>query len=404
MFKVTTTARFWAFAFLTLTLTTRVVFGQTERVLFTFASVNDGARPSGALVSDAAGDLYGSTISGGTGGQGVVFKLTRVGGGWVETVLHDFTGGSDGGYPQAPLALDAAGNVYGAANYGGGANLGVVFELSPSAGGWTETVLHSFGSGTGDAAAPYSGLVSDIEGNLYGTAPIASGGYGAVFELSPVTGGGWNYSIIHTFAGHTSDGAIPYSGLIVDPFGKLYGMTEAGGASGVGTVFAMTPSASGWNESVIYNFKGGSDGQSPFSNLTLGMPGHLYGMTLLGGTAGEGTVFELALVGGQWQEKVIHSFGSYTGDALEPVGTLVADSSGKLFGANAFGGAHNAGAVFELTPSGANWKEKLVYSFLRPRNTDPGAVDNVILDAAGNLYGVGPGGAKNAGVVFEVTP
>jgi uncharacterized repeat protein (TIGR03803 family) len=263
--------------------------------------------------------------------------------------------------------------------------------------------LHNFVPGDA-AAVPLAGLTSDAAGNLFGTAGIATDGYGAVFELSPVARCGWNYSVIHTFGGHTWDGANPYSTVVLDSLGHLYGMTAAGGASGAGVVFGMTPTASGWKESVIYNFKGGTDGQAPFGNLTLGAPGHLYGTTLLGGTAAQGTAFEVGLFsGGQWREHVIHSFGSYSGDSLNPTGSLVIDGSGNLFGAS-IGGAYGNGAVFELTPSDAGWNEKLVYSFLPPHNSSLAPLNNVILDSAGNLYGVAPGGAKNEGVVFEVMP
>jgi uncharacterized repeat protein (TIGR03803 family) len=378
-------------------------FAQHEKVLYTFSGTG-GALPMGTLVTDAAGNLYGSTQSGGTKGAGVVFKLVRAGGGWVETVLHNFTGSNDGGGPQTPLVVDSAGNVYGTAYFGGGSNLGVVFELSPSASGWTEKVLHSFGSISGDAAAPYTGLAADTTGNLYGTTTIAAGGYGAVFELSRANGSGWNYSVIHTFGGHTSDGAIPYSSVVFGQLGNLYGMTEQGGAFGAGTVFSMSLSASGWDESVIYNFKGGSDGEAPFGNLTLGSAGRLYGTTLLGGADGQGTAFELTLeASGEWSGRVIHSFGSFTGDGLSPASTLGIDAAGNLLGTTSLGGARNAGTIFELKPDGASFNERLVLSFSGPANSNPQAVGNVILEG-GSLYGVGPGGATRAGVVFEVTP
>jgi uncharacterized repeat protein (TIGR03803 family) len=377
-------------------------FGQILRVLNSFNGTN-GAEPFGTLVSDAAGNFYGATISGGSGNQGVVFKLTRSGGGWVETVLHNFTGGDDGGGPQTPLAVDAAGNVYGAATYGGvGANLGVVFEISPSASGWTETVLHSFIPGD-PLAAPYAGVALDRAGNIYGTTTLAGGGYGGVYELSPTTGGGWHYSPIHVFQSHGHDGAIPYSPVTVGPHGVLYGVTEQGGTAGVGTVFSLTPSSTGWRESVLYSFQSGTDGSSPFGGVTVGPSGQLYGTTLLGGANGEGTLFGLTLDSGKWSEQILYSFGSFTGDALTPAGPLAINASGNLFGATSFGGANGKGTIFELTQNGGSWQDNIIYSFATT-NDGLNGVTAVTLDRADNIYGVGPGGAKREGMVYEIVP
>lgn len=378
------------------------LFGQTERVLYTFTGGNDGSRPFGSLVADSAGSLYGATAEGGTGSGGVVFKLTRSGGGWVETVLHDFAGGSDGFEPLSPLVLDAAGNVYGATAYGGTAAGGTIFEISPSGDGWTETVLFSLGES--GATDPIAGLAADAAGNLFGTTSTSSTGFGAVFELSPSTGGGWSFSILHIFAG-SKDGAYPYGTVILDPSGNLYGTTELGGLDW-GTVYEITRTSSGWNHSVIYGFRAGKDGEAPFGNLTFSPTGHLYGTTIEGGTAGQGTAFELTpSPSGKWSERVIHSFGTYVGDSLGPAGSLVMDGRGNLYGATAWGGAFNNGAVFELRPTGTNWHEKLLYSFLRPSEGDAREIDNVILDSVGDLYGVATSiGAKSSGIVFEVVP
>jgi uncharacterized repeat protein (TIGR03803 family) len=376
-------------------------FGQQLRTLNTFNGHN-GSQPFGPLVADAKGNLYGATVFGGIGtaNSGVVFKLTRSGGGWVETVLHSFTGGDDGGEPVPPLAVDAHGNVFGAASYGGvGTNGGAIFELSPSASGWTETILYNFVPGSG-SSVPGS-VVFDAAGNLWGTVGIDTGGFGGVFELSPASGGGWNYSVVHTFTGSAHDGSFPYGSLLVSSHGVIYGVTERGGSADSGTVYALTPGSTGWNESVIYSFQGGADGEDPFGGVVEGASGTLYGTTLIGGTDSQGTAFELSLSGGQWSEQVLYSFGS-AGDAINPSGPLAIDHSGNLFGATQFGGTYNRGAVFELTPSAGTWQEKVVFSFAGPSNLN--GVNAVLPDRADNLYGVGPGGAKGDGIVFEITP
>jgi uncharacterized repeat protein (TIGR03803 family) len=374
-------------------------FAQHLRILNTFNGHN-GSQPFGPLVADAKGNLYGATVSGGSGNQGVVFKLTRSGGGWVEAVLHNFTGGDDGGGPVPPLAVDAHGNVFGAASFGGvGTNGGAIFELSPTASGWTETVLYSFVPGSG-SAAPGS-VAFDAAGNIWGTVGIATGGFGGVFQLSPDSGGGWNYLLVHSFTGSEHDGSFPYGSLLVSSHGVIYGVTEKGGSADAGTVYALTPTSTGWNESVIYSFQGGADGEDPFGGVVESAPGTLYGTTLLGGAHSLGTAFELSLSGGQWSEQLLYSFGS-AGDAINPAGPLSIDHSGNLFGATQFGGAYNRGAVFELTPSSGNWLEKVVYSFAVPTNLN--GVNAVLPDLKDSLYGVGPGGATNEGIVFEITP
>jgi uncharacterized repeat protein (TIGR03803 family) len=376
-------------------------FGQHLRILNTFTGPN-GSQPFGPLVADAKGNLYGATVFGGAGNAnaGVVFKLTRSGGGWVETVLHSFTGGDDGGGPVPPLAVDSHGNVFGAASFGGvGTNGGAIFELSPTASGWTETVLYSFVPGSGSAAP--GPVVLDAAGNLWGTAGIATGGLGGVFELSPASGGGWNYSLVHTFTGSAHDGSFPYGSLLVSKHGVIYGVTEQGGSADKGTVFALTPSATGWNESVIYSFQGGSDGEDPFGGVTQLASGQLVGTTLLGGIYSMGTIFELTPGNGQWSRFILYNFASFTGDAINPAGPLSLDRSGNLFGATQFGGAYNRGAVFELLPNAGGWAEKVVYSFNVPANLN--GFTAVLPDRFDNLYGVGPGGARD-GIVFEIVP
>jgi uncharacterized repeat protein (TIGR03803 family) len=202
----------------------------TTTILHSFAGGNsDGAYPSfGSLVRDSSGNLYGTTYSGGTGGEGVVFKTTSTG---TTTILHSFAGGnSDGAYAFAGLDMDSSGNLYGTTYSGSTGGAGVVFKTTSTG---TTTVLHSFTGGNSDGANPYAGLVMDSSGNLYGT--TYSGGAGVVFKTTS-TG---TTTILHSFAGGNSDGAHPYAGLVMDSSGNLYGTSLQGGSGGFGVVFKL---------------------------------------------------------------------------------------------------------------------------------------------------------------------
>jgi len=405
---------------------------QTETVLYNFCSqpnCTDGLQPSGNLIFDAAGNLYGTTVLGGPGcpgngsGCGVVFELSPNGGGglWTETVLKGFPGPRDGANPiLAPLIFDSAGNLYGTTDYGGFRNAGMVFELSPAGGSWTETMLKTFVRG-GDGDQPQAGLVLDAHGNLFGTTTSGGfknpsychtyfGGCGVVFELTRTKRGWWRYSLLHTFlGGNNYDGAVPQGGLVMDARGNLYGSTQQGGAPGYGTVFEMTPAKKGkWNETVLYAFTGGADGAVPYGPLILDSKGNLYGTTQQGGAYGNGTVFELTPKNGAWTETILYTFtgGADGGLSISP---LVFDNAGNLYGTTVAGGSGSCtggcGVVFELTPSqGGAWTETVLHSFAGPPD---GAVSwsGLIFDTQGNLYGMTlVGGLSNQGVVFEVTP
>src|ERR1017187_10338672 len=277
-----------------------------EKVLHNFSGIPDGASPMAGLIWDAAGNLYGTTVWGGTspscgGGCGTVFELTpAAGGGWTEKVLWSFGNGTDGVSPVAGMVFDAAGNLYGTTLYGGTTGFGTVFELTPAADGtWAEKVLYSFGNGT-DGSIPDSGLIFDADGNLYGT--TTQGGTfnqtGTVFELTPAAGGIGTEKVLHSF-GNGTDGTYPEGGLIFDAAGNLYGTTWGGGAQGNGgTVFELTTAAGGtWPERGLHNFGSGADGAHPGAGLVFDAAGNLYGTTRGGGTYGGGTVFELTPAG-----------------------------------------------------------------------------------------------------------
>jgi uncharacterized repeat protein (TIGR03803 family) len=415
-----------------------------ETVLYNFTGGNDGRNPFSGLTFDKGGNLYGTTSYGGDGpcddggwlGCGVVFELTpQTAGGWTEKVLYSFQSGADGNRPMAGLTIDPVGNLYGTTYYGGGGRCndhgrlgcGVVFELTPQSGGaWKETVLHAFHESDDkpkDGAWPAAGLVFDKSGNLYGTT-YWGGSYfgGTVFELSQRTDGHWNEKVVYSFCHHgcQKDGAGPYDGLIFDPSGNLWGTAWIGGAGGVGTVFELLPrTRGGWNEKTIYNFREEhKNGYEPHAGLIFGKDGDLYGTTIDGGLHGnDGTVFRLApRTGGGWAESVVYSFSrnGKTNTGYYPVGGLVSDSSGNLYGTTFFGGGRRdqcdnndcGGTVFELSPStgGGGWKFTALWHFDFIANGQmPYA--GLVRDASGNLYGTTAwGGSGQFGTVFEITP
>ncbi len=261
----------------------------TEKVLYSFAGGSDGTSPQGgALVIDAAGNLFGTTVAGGVNGNGTVFELVAgANGSWSEKVIHSFTGGDDGYLPfDSSLILDSAGSVYGSTTGGGTHDYGVVFRLTKGANGlWTEKVLYAF-NGAGGVTGPIGGLVFDRHGNIYGTAFD-------VFELSP-SNGAFTEKDLHFFSGG-SDGAFPESGVVFDGSGNLYGTTNTGG-NHRGTVFELSPSSSsGWTEKILHRFSpSGGDGVFPLAApLVIDATGHLYGTTNSGGASNAGVVFEV---------------------------------------------------------------------------------------------------------------
>jgi len=277
-------------------------------VLHSFGRGNDGSTPYAALIFDAAGNLYGTTDGGGArGSYGTVFELThKAGGGWTEKVLHNFIAiRGDGAYPTGGLIFDASGNLYGTTGGGGTSDDGTVFELTPGAGGvWAETVLYNFNVDGEDGNGPTGSLILDATGNLYGTtgAGGATGtgcggnGCGTAFELTPTAGGGWTEKILHSFNDDGADGYFPSADLIFDPAGNLYGPTVYGGTGtcqfahdvGCGVVFELTPEAGGnWTENVIRSFNG-KNGYRPLGGLIPDATGNLYGTTDWGGSSGTG--------------------------------------------------------------------------------------------------------------------
>jgi uncharacterized repeat protein (TIGR03803 family) len=408
------------FAALAILLTPYCLAAGDTKVLYTFKGGNDGIYPSGALVFDSSGDLFGTTYYGGTGtcssfsgnGCGMVFELKRESDGkWQHAVLYNFKGGSDGAQPTGGLVFDSSGNLYGTTTQGGGSNIGTVFELSPHSGGWSEKVLHSFG-GSGDGAEPAAGMIFDSSGNLYGT---ASGGGafdgGAVFEISPGKNS-WTEKILYSFCpgDDCSSGLSVLAGLARDSHGDLFGVTEFGGNGPYGTVFELKPDKGAWDEVTVHSFDGSDGGNPDSATLIFDSSGNFYGTTNFGGAFGYGTVFRFAPgPKGTWVEKVVYNFRT-GGDGGSFNEGLAIDSAGHLYGANGMGGIgscnDNAGCglIYEVTPEKQGHSQfKALHQFTG--DSDGGQPSGApIRDGSGNLYGPAAIGGNGFGTIYEVTP
>lgn len=266
----------------------------TEAVLYRFAGDSDGATPGGgAMIFDASGNLYGTTALGGRA-EGTVYRLSHSSAGWVKDDIHDMMY-EEGAVLWGGVVFDAAGNLYGTAAVGGsvgGPGLGSVYEVTPFASlrsGWKEKTLHSFSDGD-DGAFPYGGVIFDRAGNLYGTTAGGDTNEGTVFKMSR-SGDQWIFTTLHVFSG--PDGANPYSGVVMDNYGNLYGTTiRGGGLAACGTVFKLSQSENGWKHTVLHAFTCGDDGEQP-GNLVLHPNGKIYGAAGWGGTRGQGLIFEI---------------------------------------------------------------------------------------------------------------
>ena len=387
--------------------------GAAEKVIHSFHGGGDGTSPYGGLISDGAGIAYGTTAAGGgkcpNGGCGTVYKLTKD---RKESVLYAFKGGTDGYGPSGALMLDASGDLYGTTVSGGGCTAlqygcGTVFRLAPDG---TETVLYAFQGGS-DGYFPDGNVVMDQGGNIYGTTggggiynSSCAEGCGTIFQVQP----NGTKETIYQFQGG-SDGVGPKGGLIADAAGNLYGTTDEGGGCsdsqfGCGTVFEVTPEG---QESILYSFQGGVDGFEPFAGVIMDGAGNLYGTTMDGGGAGCcGVVFEVPAGGGS--ENVLYTFRGGS-DGANPVAGVIMDANDNLYGTTEVGGGtgtgckkvlfgNGCGTVFKLTPDG---QETVLYSFEKKGGQLPEAP--LMFGKNGMLYGTTTvGGAHNDGVVFEI--
>ncbi len=365
--------------------TTPVAQAQTFTDLYNFTGSSDGGYPYASLIRDAVGNLYGTTYYAGASGYGTVFKVNKKG---VETVLYNFTGGADGGYPFAGLIRDKVGNLYGTTYYGGATGYGTVFKVDKKG---TETVLYSFTGGTTDGCYPYQGVVQDKTGNFYGTTEsCGASSNGTVFKLSKKG----TLTLLHSFAGGTSDGAAPlYGSLLMGKNGNLYGVTEAGGATGQGTVYKLSKKGT---ETVLYSFAGGTtDGCYPFGSVALDKTNNVYGTAESCGASSAGIVWKVNKKG---TETVLYNFTGGA-DGAYPLAGVILDATGNLYGDTEVGGASGLGAVYKLSKKGT---ETVLHSFAGSDGEIP--LGGVIRDAKGTLYGTtADGGSGGYGVVWQIT-
>jgi uncharacterized repeat protein (TIGR03803 family) len=376
-------------------ITSRVQ-ARTFTLLHSFTGGNDGANPFASLIRDKAGNLYGTTLNGGERNAGTVFELDSTG---TITILYSFTGQQgDGRHPSAGLVRDNSGNLWSTLRDGVGhsVSLGFVYKISPAG---KETKPHVFKGPTSDGSNPQAGLICDPVGTFYGT--TAGGGAnfaGTVFKLHA-----GEETVLYSFTGTNGDGAYPEASLVRDLAGNLYGTTMSGGDSTFGTVFKLDTSG---HEVVLHSFDG-TDGAQLAAGLILDGGGNLYGTTISGTTA-RGTVFKLDTAGKNFSTLYFFSGG---GDGSNPLGPVVMDKKGNLYGTTQFGGDlscgsnhQGCGVVFKLNPAG---KETVLHRFSGSDGQVPSS--GLIRDAAGNLYGTAPRGGgqcsgSGCGVIFKIKP
>jgi uncharacterized repeat protein (TIGR03803 family) len=377
---------------------------QTFQVLHDFTGHLDGGTPPYTLAQDSAGRFYGTAAQGGLNGTGVVFRFQRQNANWILTPLYDFS--DQDGQPGWGVTLAPNGTIYTVASYASvlGGPCGTAIHIQPSATNppvvpsyWKETALRTYVKS--QEGCPTGNLLLDSAGNLYGvTQSGGPHGWGSVFELTN-NSGTWTETILYAFQG-LDDGGNPYSGLIADSAGNLYGTTYAAGANRQGIVFELKHSGGSWTEQVLYTFQGGNDGGQPVAGLIFDNAGNLYGATSSWGSRGGGVVFKLVPSGGSWTYSVLTTFTGSDG----PVASVTMDASGNLYGTTFMDDSFGYGSVFKLTPSGNGWTYTDLHDFTG--GTDGGYPGGgVLLDSSGNLYGTAvTGGADGLGVLYEITP
>jgi len=405
------------FAILMTALVTSAMYGQTYSLLHVFHLGQNGYRPI-EVVASKTGEIFGETYLGGgstlcgtngfgqPAGCGTIFKMRGDGSGYRQ--LYSFSGLADGATPSGTLILDKNGNLYGVTSGGGANGKGTVFQLSPPVApgaSWTQTTLYDFTSY--DAGFRYSGLALDGAGNLYVTDPGYPDTFGNIFELTPPgnPGNPWTYQLLYAFAGlQNLDATLPTGALAIDSQGNIYGTSEWGGINGCynvgcGTIYQLRPPKNPddpWRERVIYRFNGTSDGYEPFGGIVL-HNGMLYGTTAFGGDVGGGTVYQFSVPGGTPNFVVLHSCGN---EGANPA-TVAFDAAGNLYSATTF----LYGTIFMLTPAnGGNWPETIVHNF--QGGGDGYGPRGSLASGPFGIVGVTEGGetSQDGGTVYRVAP
>jgi uncharacterized repeat protein (TIGR03803 family) len=389
------TISFFCFLSSFLSIASQPAHSQTYSVLYNFTNQGStGGDPYGGPILDQLGNLYGTTYLGGSYGSGTVYELSPSGSSWTYRTLYDLKGVTDGAGPGYGSVAFGPDHMLYATTEGGG-YFGTAFAVCDCP--QKEYVVHRFGNGT-DGAEPMGGVVFDPAGNLFGTTLVGgNNGNGTVFEIKS-SGNTWIESAIYKFAGGT-DAINPVAPVSIDGHGNLYGTAPAGGVYSNGAVYELSHSATGWNETVLYSFQGLSDGQNPVGGVIVDPSGNLYGTTFDGGNNGGGTVYELSPSDAGWKFAIVYSLtGGYSG----PYNKLTRDTNGNLYGTTT-GGANNLGTVFKLSPANGSWTYTDLYDF--PGGNDGGfPYGTLAVDANGNIYGTATiGGSDHQGVLFEIT-
>jgi uncharacterized repeat protein (TIGR03803 family) len=375
--------------------------------LVTFNNI-DGSNPMyEGLITDANGDLFGTTAVGGASGYGTVFEIAKTNTGYASapTTLVSFNIGN-GEEPVGSLIADANGDLFGTTTGGGASGYGTVFEIAKTDTGYASApaTLVSFNSGNG--ANPYSGLIADANGDLFGTTEArGASGYGTVFEIAK-TNTGYASAPITLVSFNNGNGANPIGSLIADANGDLFGTTEDGGASGDGTVFEIAKTNTGYASAptTLVSFNGFGNGSLPFGSLIADANGDLFGTTIQGGPGGYGTVFEIAKTSTGYASALTTLVSFNVGNGASPYGGLIADAYGDLFGTTQQGGSSGYGTVFEIAKIDTGYASvpTTLVSFNNGNGTYP--IGSLIADANGDLFGtIQEDGASRDGTVFEIT-
>jgi uncharacterized repeat protein (TIGR03803 family) len=386
----------------------QAAFAQTETILHSFNG-KDGQFPASSLIFDSSGNLYGTTQLGGAANNGAVFELSSNGsGGWTETVLYSFgSAAGDAYYPYAGLVFDSAGNLYGTTYYGGAYGYGAVYQLKPNNGRWEERILHSFNNNGKDGTNPTCALTFDSAGNLYGATPTGgTANEGTVFQFVPKSSGEWEERVLYSFP--NAKNVVNSYPVVFDASGNLYGAVSSGGSDNYGFIYELAPQSNGtWKYEGLLNFDY-ADGAAPQGNLLIDSAGNLYGATDQGGTGSDGVVFELSKgKKGQWTETVLTNFSTLGTPAIGYlIGNIAFDSAGNIYGTSGQYSSSFDGTVYELTPVGnGTWEQILLHSFTGGSSDGSEPWGGVVLDGSGNVYGTTiSGGTDGYGTVWEVTP
>jgi uncharacterized repeat protein (TIGR03803 family) len=393
---------------------------QSYEVIYNFTGGADGAHPLTGMTVAGEQAFYGTTNDRGLD-WGTVFKFSRPAADWNLNTLFSFTPwnktplyGNGGTRTTAGITLGPNGGLYATTESGGNmSGCGAVYELVPSQNAffpqWSQRVVYQFGGNLGghhDGCGPNATVIFDHAGSIYGTT-FQGGAYtygGTVYKITP-TPSGWEEAVLWNF-GDGSDGSQPFNSLIIDRSGNLYGTTTRGGQYNWGTVFELTPSPSGWTETILHDFQNEADGAVPYTGLISDQSGNLYGATVTGGENHGGTVFQLTRSGNSWIFQVLYAL---TGGG--PNQNLLIGSDGSLFGVTTGGGTYGHGSVFRLSPTVNGWAYGDLHDFQGPPNDGAYPWGGLVFDAHGEIYGTTDNGGLydcdsggGCGIIFKLAP